>query len=82
MSPKEIKLLCFLMERPGRVFNRDQLLDAVWGDETFVEPRAVDVHISRLRNAIEKDSDHPMYIITVRGLGYKFTDGLFRSNSS
>jgi two-component system alkaline phosphatase synthesis response regulator PhoP len=42
----------------------------------------VDVHISRLRNAIEKDSDHPMYIITVRGLGYKFTDGLFRSNSS
>lgn len=80
MSPKEIKLLRFFMERPGRVFNRDQLLDAVWGDETFVEPRTVDVHISRLRSAIERDSDHPAHIITVRGLGYKFTDTFGRAN--
>jgi phosphate regulon transcriptional regulator PhoB len=74
MGPKEIKLLRFLMEQPGRVFSRDQLLDYLWGDEAFVEPRTVDVHISRLRGAIEINSDAPEYILTVRGLGYKFTD--------
>jgi len=74
MGPREIKLLRFLMERPGHVFSRDQLLDYLWGDEVFVEPRTVDVHISRLRGAIEKNSDAPEYILTVRGLGYKFAD--------
>jgi two-component system alkaline phosphatase synthesis response regulator PhoP len=80
ISPKEIKLLRFLMERPGRVFSRDQLIDAVWGDETFVEHRTVDVHISRLRSAIEKDNDHPKYILTVRSLGYKFTDARLKNS--
>jgi phosphate regulon transcriptional regulator PhoB len=74
LSSREFKLLQFLTRRPGRVYSREQLLDQVWGDETFVEPRTVDVHISRLRAAIEKDKDHPIYIITVRGLGYKFAD--------
>ncbi|MFH1080811.1 MAG: response regulator transcription factor [Pseudomonadota bacterium] len=74
MSSREFKLLQFLTRRPGRVYSRDQLLDHVWGDETFVEPRTVDVHISRLRAAIEKDKEHPKYIMTVRGIGYKFTD--------
>ncbi len=60
---------------PGRVYSRDQLLDRVWGDEAFVEPRTVDVHISRLRGAIEPDKENPRYILTVRGIGYKFTDG-------
>jgi phosphate regulon transcriptional regulator PhoB len=75
LTPREIKLLAFLMQHPGRVYSRDQLLDYVWGDETFVEPRTVDVHISRLRSLIEKDKDTLPYIQTVRGIGYKFADG-------
>lgn len=74
LSSREFKLLQFLTRRPGRVYSREQLLEQIWGDETFVEPRTVDVHISRLRAAIEKDKEHPRYIITVRGLGYKFAD--------
>jgi len=72
LGPTEIKLLRFLTQHPGRVYTRDQLLDYVWGDETFVEPRTVDVHVSRLRAAIEKDKENPQYILTVRGIGYKF----------
>lgn len=75
LTPREIKLLAFLMRHPGRVYSRDQLLDYVWGDETFVEPRTVDVHISRLRTLIEKDKNTPSYIYTIRGIGYKFADG-------
>jgi phosphate regulon transcriptional regulator PhoB len=72
LGPTEIKLLRFLTQHPGRVYTRDQLLDYVWGNETFVEPRTVDVHVSRLRAAIEKDKENPQYILTVRGIGYKF----------
>ena len=67
-------MLQFLTGHPGRVYTRDQLLDYVWGDETFVEPRTVDVHISHLRTAIEEDKKNPQYILTVRGIGYKFAD--------
>ena len=74
LGPTEMKLLMFLTQRPGRVYSRDQLLDQVWGDEAFVEPRTVDVHISRLRAAIEADTENPEYILTVRGIGYKFAD--------
>ncbi|HYA13741.1 MAG TPA: response regulator [Syntrophales bacterium] len=74
LGPTELKLLRFFTQHPGRVYTRDQLLDYVWGDETFVEPRTVDVHISRLRLAIEKDKEKPQYILTVRGIGYKFAD--------
>jgi phosphate regulon transcriptional regulator PhoB len=74
VSSREFKLLQFLIRHPGRVYSRDQLLDRIWGDEAFVEPRTVDVHISRLRAAIEPDRENPRYILTVRGLGYKFTD--------
>ena len=74
LSSREFKLLKFFTEHPGRVYSRDQLLDYVWGDEAFVEPRTVDVHISRLRASIEKDKEKPQYILTVRGLGYKFAD--------
>ena len=74
LSSREFKLLKFFTEHPGRVYSRNQLLDYVWGDEAFVEPRTVDVHISRLRAAIEKDKEKPKYILTVRGLGYKFAD--------
>jgi phosphate regulon transcriptional regulator PhoB len=74
LGPTELKLLRFLTQHPGRVYTRDQLLDYVWGDETFVEPRTVDVHISRLRMAIEEDKEKPQHILTVRGIGYKFVD--------
>lgn len=72
LSSTELKLLFFLTQHPNRVYSRDQLLDAVWGDDTFVEPRTVDVHISRLRTAIEEDKDNPRRIQTVRGVGYKY----------
>ena len=74
LSSREFKLLKFFTEHPGRVYSRDQLLDYVWGDEAFVEPRTVDVHISRLRATIEQDKGNPTYILTVRGIGYKFAD--------
>jgi phosphate regulon transcriptional regulator PhoB len=74
LSSREFKLLKFFTEHPGRVYSRNQLLDYVWGDEAFVEPRTVDVHISRLRATIEQDKENPQYILTVRGLGYKFAD--------
>lgn len=74
LGPTEFKLLQFFMTHPGRVYSRDQLLDRVWGSESFVEPRTVDVHVSRLRAAIETDKDDPRYIFTVRGIGYKFAE--------
>jgi len=74
LSPTELKLLFFLSRNPGRVYSRDQILDHVWGDDTFIIDRTVDVHIRRLRSQIEKDMDDPKYILTVRGFGYKFND--------
>jgi phosphate regulon transcriptional regulator PhoB len=70
LSAKEFKLLLYLVQRRGRVFSREQLLDAVWDDETFVEPRTVDVHIRRLRTQIEDDPSDPRYVRTRRGIGY------------
>jgi phosphate regulon transcriptional regulator PhoB len=74
VSATEFKILLFLAERKGKVFSREQLLDAIWRDEAFVEPRTVDVHIRRLRAHIEDDPAHPRYIKTMRGIGY-FFDG-------
>ena len=74
LSSREFKLLQFFIGHPGRVYSREQLLDRVWGDEAFVEPRTVDVHISRLRGVIEPDKETSRYILTVRGIGYKFAD--------
>lgn len=74
LSPREFKILKYLTRHPGRVYSRDQILDHVWGDESFVEPRTVDVHIRRLRSRIEEDSANPRYILTVRGTGYKFSE--------
>lgn len=75
LSATEFKLLLYLAERKGKIFSRDRLLDAVWKDESFVEPRTVDVHIQRLRTKIEKDPAHPRYIKTLRGVGYFFDAG-------
>jgi phosphate regulon transcriptional regulator PhoB len=70
LSATEFKLLLFLAERPKKIFNREQLLDMVWGSDVYVEPRTVDVHIRRLRAKIEHDPNNPAYIKTMRGVGY------------
>jgi two-component system phosphate regulon response regulator PhoB len=72
IGPTEFRLLHFFMTHPERVFSRGQLLDQVWGDHVFVEERTVDVHIRRLRKALEP-SKHDAHIETVRGSGYRFT---------
>jgi len=69
LGPTEYRLLEFLMERPGRVFSREQLLDGVWGSDIYIDERTVDVHVGRLRKAINRgDAADP--IRTVRGSGY------------
>ena len=70
LSPTEFRLLEYLLTSPGRVYSRTQLLDHVWGDHVFVEERTVDVHIRRLRMALEP-SGHDALIETVRGAGYR-----------
>jgi phosphate regulon transcriptional regulator PhoB len=79
LTLKEYERLKFLVQNPSRVLNRDQLLDRVWGGETFVTPRTVDVHIRRLRKAIEKDDSNPKWILTLRGVGYKFDEKALES---
>ena len=69
LGPTEYRLLDFLMQRPGRVFSRERLLDAVWGANTYVELRTVDVHVGRLRKALNRP-DTPDLIRTVRSAGY------------
>ncbi len=76
LSSTEFKLLHYLMKRRGKVFTRDMLLDAVWKDEAFVEPRTVDVHVRRLRSQIEDDPSSPRFIRTRRGVGYFFESNL------
>lgn len=68
----EFRLLDYLARHPGRVFSRDHLLDAVWGDARFVTPRSVDVYVRRIREKIETDVENPQYLVTVRGAGYRF----------
>lgn len=72
MGPTEFKLLHFFMTHPERVYSREQLLNYVWGTNVYVEDRTVDVHIRRLRKAIEEDG-HDRMIQTVRGTGYRFS---------
>lgn len=74
LSATEFKLLLYLAERPNKIFNRDHLLDAVWGQDIYVDSRTVDVHIRRLRLKIEDDPDNPEYIKTLRGIGYYIED--------
>jgi phosphate regulon transcriptional regulator PhoB len=71
LSAMEFRLLEFFLRHRGRVYTRTQLLDQVWGQDRFVEPRTVDVHIRRLREKVEDDPRRPKLILTVRGMGYK-----------
>jgi two-component system phosphate regulon response regulator PhoB len=73
LGPTEFKLLRFFMENPDRVFSREQVLNNVWGDNVYVEERTVDVHIRRLRKALEK-TQHQDMVQTVRGAGYRLSN--------
>jgi two-component system, OmpR family, phosphate regulon response regulator PhoB len=73
LGPTEYRLLEFLMERPGRVFTREQLLDGVWGSEVYIDERTVDVHVGRLRKALNRGNENDP-IRTVRGSGYSIDD--------
>ncbi len=70
----EFEILAALARAPGRVFSRTQLLERVWGDASYRDPRTVDVHIRHLREKLESDPKHPELIFTVRGVGYRFRD--------
>ena len=72
LTMKEFDLLVMLMRNRGRVMTRDALLDKVWGVEYFGDARTVDVHIRYLRQKIEDEPDHPKWIVTLRGVGYRF----------
>jgi DNA-binding response OmpR family regulator len=81
LTATEFRLLEFLMSRPGVVFSREQLLDAVWGHDRAVTDRTVDVYILRLRQKIESDPANPLFIRSVRGFGYSFNDALLEPDT-
>jgi DNA-binding response OmpR family regulator len=70
----EFELVACLMARPGRLYNRQELLRAIWGDSAYRDPRAIDVHIRHLREKLEKTPEDPNLILTVRGAGYRFRE--------
>jgi len=70
----EFELVACLMARPGRLFNRQELLRAIWGDSAYRDPRAIDVHIRHLREKLEETPEDPSLILTVRGAGYRFRE--------
>jgi DNA-binding response OmpR family regulator len=72
LTSTEFKLLEFFLSHPGKAYSRESLLNEVWGEQHFVTPRTVDVHIRRLREQIEDKADEPKYLVTVRGFGYRF----------
>ncbi len=71
----EFEILAALAASPGRVFDRDTLLQRVWGDSAYRDPRTIDVHIRHLREKVELEPKQPEYLFTVRGVGYRFRDG-------
>ncbi len=72
LTAKEFDLLWFMANHPRQVFNRDQLLDRVWGETDYIDPSTVTVHVRRVREKIEPDAANPRHIHTVWGVGYKF----------
>jgi two-component system phosphate regulon response regulator PhoB len=74
LTSTEFNLLEFFIAHPGRAYSRDQLLEAVWGEQRYVTPRTVDVHVRRLREQIEDQADEPKFLTTVRGFGYRFEE--------
>jgi two-component system phosphate regulon response regulator PhoB len=74
LTSTEFNLLEFFLGHPGRAFSRDQLLESVWGEQHYITPRTVDVHVRRLREQIEQQPESPRYLTTVRGFGYRFEE--------
>jgi two-component system response regulator RegX3 len=74
LPPKEFELLEVLLRRKGRLLTRDLLIEQVWGADYYGDTRTLDVHVKRLRRKLEEDPHHPVHLLTVRGLGYKFAD--------
>ena len=74
LTSTEFNLLEFFLTHTGRAYSREQLLESVWGEQRFVTPRTVDVHVRRLREQIEEQPDNPRYLTTVRGFGYRFEE--------
>ena len=72
LTPKEFELLAYFVKRPGRVLSREKLLNGVWGYDYVGQTRMVDMHVSHLREKLEDDPKHPVYIQTARGFGYRF----------
>ena len=72
LRPKEFDLFAFLASNPGRAYSRDQILQQVWGYEYTGDTRTVDVHVRWLRQKIEDDASQPRYVLTIRGVGYRF----------
>ena len=73
LTPRELSLLRVLLIHRGRARTRQQLLDEAWGSDEYIDPRTVDVHVRWLRQKIEPDAEHPQYIETIRGIGYRFS---------
>lgn len=74
LSLRDFELLRFFVRSPNRVYDRSLILKLVWGNDTHVTPRTVDVHVRRLRLRVERDAANPELIVTVRGVGYRFND--------
>src|SRR6202035_421091 len=74
LTPTEFELAAWLSRRPGRVFTRAQLLDAVRGAEVESFERAIDAHVKNIRRKLERDPHRPRYVLTVYGIGYKFAE--------
>jgi DNA-binding response OmpR family regulator len=75
LTPKEFALLALFLERQGRLLTRDFLISELWGEDYFGDTKTLDVHVKRLRQKIEQQPNQPVYLLTVRGLGYRFVDG-------
>ncbi|MDT8402440.1 MAG: response regulator transcription factor [Bacteroidales bacterium] len=73
LTAHEFELLKYLVQNRGHVVKRNELLDEVWGKDVFVTPHTIDTHMANLRKKIENDPSNPRFIISIRGLGYKFT---------
>jgi DNA-binding response OmpR family regulator len=71
LTPTEFALLKYLARNTGKVFTRDQIITALWGEDRFIEEHNLDVHIHSLRQQLELDPTHPLYLLTIRGVGYK-----------
>ncbi|HWB83269.1 MAG TPA: response regulator transcription factor [Bryobacteraceae bacterium] len=74
LTSTEYNLLEFFLTHTGRAYSREQLLEAVWGEQRYVTPRTVDVHVRRLRERIEEQPENPRHLTTVRGFGYRFEE--------